>query len=483
MSPVEPGGDAAVRVLEGELRRIVAAEVTEQCRTAENAGRDLDLMDQRQVARAVLQRELDRSEEEGLRLGRQPMPPGDRHDLMERVLTQVFSPLPGLEGFLADERATNIHVLGCREVVVELLDGTTQRFRSPFESDQQVIDTVAQIARRGGTVEQEFNYSRPMLHMTMADGSRLSAHAWIGSEPHVTIRRHPLVDYDLDDLAGLGMVDGTVRSLLGAAVRANWNVLVAGAQGAGKTTLLRALAHEAPRDERLVVMESEPELSLEQLPHRHNHVVALAERPGNMAGEGAVRLDDLVWHAKRLSPVRLIVGEVLADEVVPMLEAMTQGVPAMGTIHAESSAAVFPRLPVYARSRGRDWRSEDIAALAAVALDLIVFLARDRAGTRVVAEVRHIDRYDHNSRQVISDAWFAPDRATGRATPASVIPVALLDELIDHGYRPASTPGTRSAGNGHPPAGRHNLVAPGDAPAGAEVVDLGAGHSLVGGGS
>jgi pilus assembly protein CpaF len=116
---------------------------------------------------------------------------------------------------------------------------------------------------------------------------------------------------------------------------------------------------------------------------------------------------------------------------------MSQGVGgAMCTMHARSSAGVFARLPVYARSGGREWRSSDVWELAAEALDLIVFVARDAQGHRVVAEVRHVERYDHESGRIVSDAWFTPDRRSGRAAPAGVIPVHVLDELVEHGYRP-----------------------------------------------
>jgi pilus assembly protein CpaF len=439
-----------MRRLEDNLRKVVAAEVSEQQRRAHAEGRVLDVADQRQLARAVLQRELDLHSREALRQGELPLPEGEREDLAQRVLTLVFSPLPGLERYVERPDATNIHVMGSREVIVELLDGTTERHPSPYASDQEVIEAVAHIARRGGPVEREFNYSHPMLHLALADGSRLTANAWIGPEPYVTVRRHPLVDHDLDDLQALGMFDEGLRSLLGAAVRARWNLLIAGGQGNGKTTLLRALAHETRADERLLVLESEPELGLDRLPHRHNHVVTIGERPGNMAGDGAVALPDLVWHAKRLTPSRILVGEVLADEVVPMLEAMTQGVDgSMATIHAKSSAAVFPRLPIYARSRGQQWRSGDIYAQVAMAFDLVIFVARDSDDRRVVAEVRHIDRYDAQTDQIVSDAWFLPDHRTGRAVAASVIPVHLLDELVTHGYEPGRH--TRVAGNGNRP--------------------------------
>jgi len=426
------------RQFEGNLRRVVAREVAEQQAKAQQAGRVLDPMDQRQIARAVLQRELDLVAREALRLGELPLPDAERDDIAERVLTQVFSSLPGLERFLARPDVTNVHVMGCREVIVELLDGTTERYQSPYTSDQEVTDAIAHMARRGGLVEREFNYSHPMLHLALADGSRLTANAWIGPEPYATIRRHPLVDHDLDDLRELGMFDAGLRSFLGAVVRTRWCTLVAGGQGDGKTTLLRAMAHEARPDERLLVLESEPELGLDRLPHRHNHVVSLWERPGNMAGEGAVGMVDLVWHAKRLYPYRILVGEVLADEVVPMLEAMSQGVRgSMATIHAKSTEAVFTRLPVYARSRGQNWRSSDINEQAAIALDLVAFVARDADDRRVVAEVRHVERLDPDTGQVVSDVWFRPDPKTGRAIQAGVIPVHLLDELVAHGYDPS----------------------------------------------
>ena len=77
------------------------------------------------------------------------------------------------------------------------------------------------------------------------------------------------------------------------------------------------------------------------------------------------------------------------------------------------------------------------AAFPGYALDLVAFVARDAAGRRVVAEIRHIERYDTESDQVISDAWFRPDPVTGRPVRDSVIPVHLLDELAAHGYDPS----------------------------------------------
>ncbi len=434
-SPVAPAsldGDA-------QLRRAVADGLAAQREQRRESGMaPLDSLDEQQLARSILQRAVDQQNRNELRAGGSPIPDAARAALVDRVLAQVFSTLPGLDAFLSMNDALNIHVHGCRHVTVEHLDGSRHRHPSPFSSDREVIELLAHVARRSGTVEKEFNFSHPMLHLALPDGSRLTANAWIGAEPHLTIRRHPLVDHDLDDLMARQMFSDEVRSLLAAAVRARLNVLVAGGQGTGKTTLLRACLHECGVDERVLVLESEPELHLDHSPERHREVITLCERPSNMEGDGAVTLAELVWHAKRLTPERIVVGEVLADEVIPMLEAMSQGVRGSWcTIHAPSSAAIFPRLPVYARSRGRDWRSEDVLALAALALDLVVFIGRDATDRRVVAEVRHVHGYDPEGRQVVSDAWFTPHPTTGRATRTGIVPRPLLDLLRQHGYAPA----------------------------------------------
>lgn len=436
----EPVADASMpgHGLAVALRQVVADELAERRRQARTgAAAALDPLDERQLARAVLERELNSHGAEALRHNALPLSEGERVELVDDVISQVFSPLPGLDRFMVRDDIVNIHVQGCREVVVERIDGTIERHPSPFGSNREVEEFLAQTARRSGDVETEFNYSHPILRLSLPDGSRLAANAWLGPEPYATIRRHPLIDRDLDDLQAMGMFDPDIRSLLGAAVRARWNLFFVGGQGNGKTTLMRGAAHEIEPDARIVTIEAIPELHLDRLPHRHNHVVVQAERPANMQGEGAVTAARLTWHAKHLSPDRIIVGAVLADEIVPMLEAMSQGIRgAMCTMHATSSANVFPRLPVYARAGGRDWRSADIFELAAQSIDLVVFVARDVHNQRVVAEIRHVDHFDPDSGRVVTDGWYSTDPTTGRARRSGVLRVDLLDELIDHGYRP-----------------------------------------------
>ena len=78
-------------------------------------------------------------------------------------------------------------------------------------------------------------------------------------------------------------------------------------------------------------------------------MVALEARPANLEEVGLISVADLVRRALRMNADRVIVGEVLGDEVLPMLNAMSQGRSgSMCTIHADSSAGVFRRLATYA---------------------------------------------------------------------------------------------------------------------------------------
>ena len=104
----------------------------------------------------------------------------------------------------------------------------------------------------------------------------------------------------------------------------------------------------------------------------------------------------------------------------------------------EVLGAVFPRMAVYSRAGGRDWATGDVMQLSALALDAVVFVNRTRDGRRVLAEIRHVDHYDPDTGQVVTDVWFEPG-PDGLAVPSrnSPIPVRLLDELVAHGYDPA----------------------------------------------
>jgi pilus assembly protein CpaF len=294
--------------------------------------------------------------------------------LAKRVLDELFG-LGRLQAFVDDPSIENIDINGCDRVWATFADGS-KRMMSPIaDSDAELVDLIRAAASRFGLSERRFDLACPQLDLRLPDGSRLSAVMAVAARPAVSIRRHRFSDLSLSDLVALGTLDAGVATFLSAAVQARKNIVVSGAMNSGKTTLLRALAAEIAPRERIVTIEQAFELGLDNSPHRHPDMVALEARPANVEGEGLISVADLVRRALRMNADRVIVGEVLGDEVLPMLNAMSQGRSgSMCTIHADSSAGVFRRIASYAAQAAERLPLEATNLLMAGAIHFVVHL-------------------------------------------------------------------------------------------------------------
>jgi Flp pilus assembly CpaF family ATPase len=224
---------------------------------------------------------------------------------------------------------------------------------------------------------------------------------------------------------------------MSAAVQARKNIMIAGSTNAGKTTLLRALANEIPPHERIITVERALELGMDEFPDLHPNVVAFEERLPNSEGHGRISMAELVRRSLRMNPSRVIVGEVLGDEIVTMLNAMSQGNDgSLSTIHANSSSEVFNRIATYALQAAEHLPIEASHMLIAGAINFVVFIERRndyRSGgglRRFVASVREVNGVD--GRVTSSEIWApGPD---GRARPGA--PIQAIADLEAVGYRP-----------------------------------------------
>ncbi|HEY0620739.1 MAG TPA: ATPase, T2SS/T4P/T4SS family, partial [Kribbella sp.] len=147
----------------------------------------------------------------------------------------------------------------------------------------------------------------------------------------------------------------------------------------------------------------------------------------------------------RMNPSRVIVGEVLGDEIVTMLNAMSQGNDgSLSTIHANSSLEVFNRICTYAIQSAERLPADATMMLIAGAIDFVVFVERRNefsAGgelRRIITSVREVNGVD--GRVLSSEIFQAgPD---GLAQPAA--PISCLPELQAVGYRGSAPAGWAS---------------------------------------
>ena len=298
----------------------------------------------------------------------------DEQEVVESVLAHMFG-LGRLQRYINDDEVENIDVNGCDVVWVSYSDGSKILVDPVCDNDEELISLIRLAGARLGLAERRFDSAHPELDLRLPDGTRLSAVMSVCERPSLSLRRHRYVDLDLDDLVELEMIDQSVASLLRAAVLARKNLIISGAMNSGKTTLLRGLASCIPPEERIVTIEQALELGLNRLSSRHPNSIALEAREANIEGEGEIGMSRLVRRSLRMNADRVIVGEVLGDEVIPMLNAMSQGRSgSMCTIHSNSSNGVFRRIASYAAQAPERLGLEATNLLIAGSIDFVIFI-------------------------------------------------------------------------------------------------------------
>lgn len=354
--------------------------------------------------------------------------------VIEAVLDEVFG-LAGLQPLLDDPAVENINVNGADRVFVRYADGRRERLAPVADSDAELVDLVRELAARSGVEERRFDRGAPGVSFALPDGSRAFAVMAVTARPSLSIRRHRFARVTLPDLRQAGTVDRAVEAFLAAAVRARKNLLVTGGTAIGKTTLLRALAAAIGPAERLVTVEDVFELGLDADERAHPDVVALQAREPNIEGEGAVPAADLVRWALRMSPDRVIVGEIRGPEVVPMCNAMSQGNDgSMATLHASSSRGAFTKLAAYAVQGPERLGLEATNLLVASAVHFVVHLAESTDHRRVVSSIREV--VDADDRQIVSNEVFRP-RPDRRAVAGVPPRTDTAEDLVAAGFDPA----------------------------------------------
>jgi Flp pilus assembly CpaF family ATPase len=428
---------AELKPLVRELRREVADELTERLRADEVADRPrLSPADQRQFGRQLINRRLERHAKEQLERGSEPLSYEDESALAQAIHDALFG-LGALQRLLDDESIENIDANGHADVWITRSDGAKERAPAIADSDDELIDTLRMTAARVGLTERRFDNGSPSLNLQLPDGSRLFAVMAVTARPSVAIRRHRFPKVFLDDLVGLGSIDLALREFLAAAVRARKNFIVCGGVDAGKTTLMRAMLNEVGPEERIVTIEDNLEIGLDRYPDLHPDVVALEAREENVEGEGAIDLATLVRWGLRMNPDRVIVGEVRGHEVIPMLNAMSQGNDgSMCTIHANSSASAFSKLAMYAVQAPERLNLEATNLMVANAINFVVYIGTDAVGgeggmRRYVSSVREI--VGAEGPLVMSNEIFMPgyDR---RAIPGSPMRDTTHAHLVAAGF-------------------------------------------------
>lgn len=283
-----------------------------------------------------------------------------------------------LEPLMHDDAITDIFVNGPADIWIER-NGVLERSEIRFPSEEAIRAAVERVIAPLGL---RLDLASPAVDARFPDGSRL--HALIPPlSPQgtiVAIRRFGARLSTIDELVAIGSVDRSGADLLAEIVANADNVLVSGGTGSGKTTMLNVLASSVDRSQRIVTVEDAAELSIA------GHVIRLESRPANSEGVGEVTLGELVRHALRLRPDRIIVGEVRGPEALDLISAMNTGHDgSMSTVHANGPEEALWRVETLALTGDRRAPAEAVRRQLRSAVDVVVHLARTSQGRKVVS--------------------------------------------------------------------------------------------------
>ena len=269
-----------------------------------------------------------------------------------------------LRRLLALPGITDLVINGALHAQADFGEGLVE-IENPFRDTATLSRVLSQLALEAGA---RLDIAKPIADFSLF-GSRFHAvlAQGVSALPLVSIRKHIASQITLEHLEQAGMLSCQQAVWLGEQVMARKSILITGATSSGKTTLLRAML--AGLDERVIAIEQTPELMLAP------PAISLTERISNQEGVGAITLDELVVHALRMRPDRLVVGEVRSKEFQVLLQAINNGhTGTMATLHASSLSQVAERALILGLLAGMS--PALTARLFASSVDLVVQLAK-----------------------------------------------------------------------------------------------------------
>lgn len=182
-------------------------------------------------------------------------------------------------------------------------------------------------------------------------------------------------------------------------VKNKGNILIAGATGSGKTSILSSLIGEMDKEDHLVILEDTYEILC-------SHPEATRFLSGNSE---KTSLKAYLSYSLRLSPDRILLGEMRSHEVIPFLMAMNTGHRGlMGTIHASSAADALHRFALLFSLYSGELAYEKVMELLCRNLEYVVFMENKRIKEtiKVLGSEKGVPFYEHLVHENVLNSLF-----------------------------------------------------------------------------
>lgn len=368
-----------------ETREAIRHKV-EQSLDAEQV--DLTRAEGRERTLQIIEQTINDHHAAALNGGNGPLSAQQRDDLAQALRDDLIGLGAIAERMLSDQSANEWMINSPKRVFRDRGDRIERVPDLRFSDDRQVLAFLERLLEK--TEGRRLDRLTPRIEARLPDGSRLTAAIPpISSNGHVicSIRRFRLAAETLNELVALKFLSEQAADFLGACVRSDKNIVVAGRVSSGKTTLLNALGGAIPGSERVVVCESSAEL---HLPTSLPNCIGLEARPTSSDGLTEITLEHLISDALRQNPDRIIVGECRGPETMAMLWGIASGHAGMTSVHGETAEHGLGNLARFALTSRANIQSDQVLQWLRD-IDIVVHCDRPRARGGSERLPRHVD--------------------------------------------------------------------------------------------
>jgi len=308
------------------------------------------------------------------------------------LIVQLKQDLTGwgpLQSLIDNPEVTDIHCYDYKTVVLQRgKDSESTGISWPsHQSYTSFIDRLLLSLDRSISTQQH------TIDVSLPNGIRINAihESVCGARgPYLSIRIPRVVKADLETIINYGMAPRKIVDYLAAIVRSGKaTIIISGETGTGKTTLLRCLSTLFGPRESIVSVEDTPEVNCQ-----HQFFRCLVSRPANMEGAGEVTLQEHIKATLRMTPTRVILGEMRTPQAAEsFLESAQTGHVGLSTLHARNAKETLVRLESLLGRAQKTVSTDIIRQQIALAVDVIVWLFREK-GTGIprvgeIIEVAH----------------------------------------------------------------------------------------------
>lgn len=280
-------------------------------------------------------------------------------------LLRLFAPI---EHLLSDPSVRRVMVDGPDRVFVER-EGHTERVGIAYDA-AALAQSLRGLAERAG---KPFDAQRPCLEAMLKDGTRFLALCApvVDAGPVLAISLPGGHAATLGGLVQGGALTSDAARILGLALRAGLNIVVAGPPGGGRVRMLEALCAELPPEARVATLQDGGSLTLPGRP-------AIRLTPRKSDGEGRnVTGGDLLYCAGRMAVDRVVVADLrLADGWDAASLLASRAAPVLLGLPAMTPTDALSRFAALARASAARERDRAVEGLIAAGVDLVVLVGR-----------------------------------------------------------------------------------------------------------